>query len=264
VATEEQIWDALTKAGYSANQAAGIMGNMENESSFNQEADAIDSNGLASIGLIQWNEGTYPNAGRLVTGNPSQDLANQIAALKTGTNGVAAGLQGSTAAQVAANWAQNVEICVGCEPGGTQSNERVANAVQILKDAQSGNWPAGGAGVSGGSNGGSGGGSGGGSSCSGVSFTSPGSWLSPSAWACTTGITSEFSNLETDLKDAGERLGLYVLGGIMVLMGIWILFKDSGSNSPAQKNSNNDDEDEEEKPAAESAGEEAAEGAAVA
>jgi hypothetical protein len=266
VATEQQIWDALTKAGYSANQAAGIMGNMQNESSFNQEANAIDTNGKASIGLIQWNEATYPNAGSLVTGNASKDLADQIAALKTNTNGVASGLEGSTAAQVAGNWAQYVEVCAGCQPGGSQYNQRVANATQILSQAQSGNWPAGGPGVSGGSPGDSGGSGGsGGSSCSGVSLTSPGSWFSPSAWACTTGITNELTNIETGLKDAGERLGLYVLGGIMVLMGIWILFKDSqgSKQSPAADDSSGKEKDAA-KPVAASASEEVAEGAVVA
>jgi Phage tail lysozyme len=266
VATEQQIWDALTKAGYSANQAAGIMGNMENESSFDQEADAIDSNGLDSLGLIQWNKGTYPNAGKLVTGNPGKDLAAQIAALKTGTAGVASGLQGSTAAQVAGNWAQYVEVCAGCQPGGSQYNQRESNAAQILSEAQSGKWPAGGAGVSGGSSGGSNPAGNSGGSCSGVSFTSPGSWLSPSAWACTTGITNELGNIETGLKDAGERLGLYVLGGIMVLMGIWILFKDSqGSKQQSSAPSGgNDDEKDAAKTGTESASEDIAEGAAVA
>jgi Phage tail lysozyme len=263
VATEQQIWDAMTKAGYSANQAAGIMGNMENESSFNQEAAALDTNGKMSVGLIQWNEASYPNAGSLVTGNASKDLAAQIAALKTGTAGVASGLQGSTAAQVAGNWAQYVEVCAGCQPGGSQYSQRQANAAQILSEAQSGKWPAGGAGVSGGNNptGNSGG------SCSGVSFTSPGSWLSPSAWACTSGVTGELYNIETGLKDAGERLGLYVLGGILVLMGIWILFKDSQQGSKQPSPSSGGDGAEEKssaKPAVESTGEEIAEGAAVA
>jgi hypothetical protein len=40
---------------------AGVMGNIQKESGFNQSVKHLDTNGVYSYGLIQWNEGTYPN-----------------------------------------------------------------------------------------------------------------------------------------------------------------------------------------------------------
>jgi hypothetical protein len=40
---------------------AGVMGNIQKESGFNQTVKHLDTNGVYSYGLIQWNEGTYPN-----------------------------------------------------------------------------------------------------------------------------------------------------------------------------------------------------------
>lgn len=147
--TEQQIYQALTQAGFSQNQAAGIMGNIQNESGFNPEAAAMDSNGKESYGLIQWNAGSYPNASSLVTGNPAVDLSNQVQFLLKDTSGTSQGLKGSTAAQVAGNWAQFVEVCAGCQPGGAQNVQRQSNANTILSEIQSGNWGPGGSGVSG-------------------------------------------------------------------------------------------------------------------
>lgn len=146
---EQQIYQALAKAGLSQNQAAGVMGNIQNESDFNVESAAMDSNGAMSYGMIQWNAASYPNAGSLVTGNSTRDLANQVNFLLHNTAGTGQGLQGSSAAQVAGNWANFVEICQGCTPGGAQNVQRQQNATNILGQIQSGNWGAGGPGVSG-------------------------------------------------------------------------------------------------------------------
>lgn len=147
--SEQQIYQALTAAGFSKNQAAGVMGNMQNESDFNVESAALDSNGAMSYGLIQWNAASYPNASSLVTGNAQKDLANQVNFLLHNTSGTGQGLQGQTASEVAGNWAQFVEVCNGCQPGGAQWLQRQANANAILGQINSGNWGAGGAGVSG-------------------------------------------------------------------------------------------------------------------
>lgn len=146
---EQQIYQALTAAGMSQIQAAGVMGNMQNESDFNVESAAMDTNGAMSYGLIQWNAASYPNASSLVTGNASKDLTDQVNFILHNTSGTGQGLQGSTAAQVAGNWANFVEICQGCTPGGAQNVQRQQNADTILQQIQSGNWGSGGPGVSG-------------------------------------------------------------------------------------------------------------------
>lgn len=125
---------------------------MQNESDFNVESAAMDTNGAMSYGLIQWNAASYPNASSLVTGNTAKDLANQVNFLLHGTSGTGQGLQGQTAADVAGNWAQFVEVCSGCQPGGAQYTQRQANANTILNDINTGNWGSGGAGVSGSQN----------------------------------------------------------------------------------------------------------------
>lgn len=146
---EQEIYQALTGAGLSQVQAAGVMGNIQNESDFNIESAAMDSNGAMAYGLISWNAASYPNASSLVTGNVSKDLANQVNFLLHNTSGTGQGLQGSTAAQVAGNWANFVEVCQGCTPGGAQNVQRQNNANAILAQAQSGNWGPGGPGISG-------------------------------------------------------------------------------------------------------------------
>ena len=152
--TPQQIWQALIGAGASSNQAAGIMGNMFYESSWDPEAQAVDSNGAVSSGLVQWNAASYPNSGSLVTGNPARDLAAQIAFLKS-TGGFSAA-SGTSATASGSNFAANYERCVGCQSGGSQNGLRSAKAAAVLAMAQSGKWP-----QSAGSGGGGGGGTGG-------------------------------------------------------------------------------------------------------
>lgn len=147
--TPKQVYTALTGAGFSTVQAIGIMANGINESSLQPEARAVDSNGRYSNGLLQWNEASYPTSGGLVTGNCTADLAAQVGFLKATVSGSA--LNGSTGAEVAGNFAQYFERCVGCQPGGAQNNQRVANAATVEGWISSGKWPAAtGPGVSGG------------------------------------------------------------------------------------------------------------------
>lgn len=206
--TEQTIWNALVGAGLSSNQAAGVMGNMQNESSFNVETNAMDSNGQRAYGLISWNAGSYPNASSLVTGNEASDLTNQINYLLHDTSNIQAGLAGSSAQQVAGNFASQVEVCAGCQPGGAQYNARVANAQQILSEAQSGNWPAGGAGAATGST-------------TGILSNPLGSLLEPVlSWL---GNTLLKQVGVPNLKDMLERLGLILLGVALVLLGLHML-----------------------------------------
>jgi hypothetical protein len=152
VASEKQVYDALIAVGFSRSQAAGIMGNIQNESSFNPEANVVDSNGARSYGLVQWNAASHPQAHTYVTGNPARDLLTQIHAIAAAAHGL--NLSGS-AGQVAGTWAAQFERCVGCQPGGAQYNARVANANRIYQQAVSGRWPApAGKGITGSSGGG--------------------------------------------------------------------------------------------------------------
>jgi hypothetical protein len=137
VATEREVYDALTGKGFSMAQAAGIMGNIQNESSYNQEA--VGDSGQ-SFGLVQWYTPSYPFAPGLVTGNLAVDLANQMGHIVTASHGVN---MGGDAAQVAGNWAAQFEKCVGCQPGGAQYQSRVANAARIFNQAKTGSWPSG-------------------------------------------------------------------------------------------------------------------------
>jgi hypothetical protein len=137
VATEREVYDALTGKGFDMAQAAGIMGNIQNESSYNQEA--IGDSGQ-SFGLVQWYTPSYPFAPGLVTGNLAADLANQMDHIVTASHGVN---MGGSAEQVAGNWAAQFERCVGCQPGQPQWSSRVANAGRIYTQAKTGNWPSG-------------------------------------------------------------------------------------------------------------------------
>ena len=132
--TPKQIYTALTGAGASTTQAIGIMANMIAESGLDPEA--VGDQGT-SFGTVQQHGMQYAN---LVTGNPSQDLAAQIKVLAQ--NGGIGAAAGSTGAQAAGNFAANYERCVGCQQGGAQYNQRVANAATVAGWVSSGNWPA--------------------------------------------------------------------------------------------------------------------------
>jgi hypothetical protein len=95
------IYDALISAGFSTVQAVGAMANAIAESTLSPEASVIDSNGARSNGLWQFNEASYPDSGRLVTGNCAADIQQQVGYLKAHVSGAA--LNGSTGAEVASN-----------------------------------------------------------------------------------------------------------------------------------------------------------------
>ena len=151
--TSEQIYETLLANGYSSVQAFGIMGNMICESSLDPEE--VNPGGPPDgVGLCQWQTTDYPDAAGLVTGNPVQDMGNQIRFLVqhavTAPNSVAA--SGSTGAEVAGNWAVDFEKCGACSPTGSYGlppsspggyNDRVANAATVESWASSGNWPGG-------------------------------------------------------------------------------------------------------------------------
>jgi hypothetical protein len=138
--TPRDIWETLEKAGASAVQAAGIMGNAIAESSLNPEARAMDSNGAYSNGLWQFNEASYPDSRELVTGNPARDLISQVNYLFA--HGGLQAASGSTVAETAGNFAASFERCQGCQSGGSQYNQRQANAAMVSNWAGTASWPA--------------------------------------------------------------------------------------------------------------------------
>lgn len=154
-----QIFEALRHAGLNTAQAIGVMANMVNESSLNVETNAMDSNGARAYGLISWNAASYPDAPGLVTGNPARDLAAQVQYLLHRTSGIGPGLSGGDATTVAGNFAQYVEVCQGCGPGGSQWAARRANVsrVQSLLGSAAGSDPGGAPYQPGGGGGGGGG-----------------------------------------------------------------------------------------------------------
>jgi len=149
------IYDALISAGFSTVQAVGAMANAIAESTLSPEASVIDSNGARSNGLWQFNEASYPDLGRLVTGNCAADIQQQVGYLKAHVSGAA--LNGSTGAEVASNFAANFERCQGCQPGGSQNATRTANAAKVEGWISSGAWPTSSSGISGSPGGSSGG-----------------------------------------------------------------------------------------------------------
>lgn len=135
--TPRQIYQALISAGASTVQAIGIMANSINESGLNPESvNRQDPNG-GSYGFVQQNGGQYAG---LVTGNPAKDLGQQVRVVAQ--NGGFRAASGSSPAAAAGNFAANYERCVGCQPGGAQYNQRVANAAIVAGWVSSGKWPA--------------------------------------------------------------------------------------------------------------------------
>ncbi len=132
--TPKQVYQALTGAGASTIQAIGIMANAINESGLNPEA--VGDQGT-SFGFVQQHGPQYAS---LVTGNPQQDLTGQVKTVAR--NGGFAAAQGGNAGEAAGNFAANYEKCVGCQPGGAQYNQRVANAATVAGWVSSGKWPA--------------------------------------------------------------------------------------------------------------------------
>jgi Phage tail lysozyme len=130
------VYQALRTAGLTAIQAAGIMGNIQNESNYRVDISHLDSNGKYSYGLVQWNAASHANASSYVTGNIAHDLATQIASIVRSAKSI--GLTSSSPAAAASQWAAQFENCKGCQPGGSQNSQRQFNATLIYQNILSG------------------------------------------------------------------------------------------------------------------------------
>ncbi len=109
-----KVKNILKAKGYSKQVVAGIMGNIQKESGFNQNAlNPRDSNGLPSYGLIQWNQNT---ASKADVGNTVESQMyylmkwNRFNTFIKQTSGV------EYSNDAAYNFASMVEICGQCKP----------------------------------------------------------------------------------------------------------------------------------------------------
>lgn len=128
------IYGFLTAAGLSANAAAGILGNMAQESGGNPE-----SVGTGGGGLIGWT----PLPGGFVTGNSSADLAKQLpqvlAYIKA--NGSISDINAHASSPTAAAlWFMNQYERPKAGPSANVGN-RTQSANDVAAAAKSGNWP---------------------------------------------------------------------------------------------------------------------------
>jgi hypothetical protein len=131
------IYIALRQAGLNRTQASAVLGNVQNESVYNPETNAMDSNGLRSYGLICWNAGSYPNAYKLVTGHPYRDIRVQVRYLLHNTNNVQKVLRsGLNAHNMAGDFNQFVEVSAYSWPGGIQHEQRSINADHIYRQVR--------------------------------------------------------------------------------------------------------------------------------
>jgi hypothetical protein len=204
-----QVYQDLLNAGASTVEAIGILANSINESNINPES--VGDQGT-SFGFVQ----DHGNFGYLVTGNPTADITEQITTIKgLGAFGDASG---STGAQAAGNFSADFERCIGCQPGGAQYNQRVANAATVEGWIKSGNWP-----QSAGTSGSAG--------PAANAATSSDILSDPLANIGSDLITGILSKLGLpSLTDLLERLGLILFGAALIFLGIHLLA--SGGKQP--------------------------------
>lgn len=138
----QQIWAALTGAGFSAVQAAGIMGNAAQETGGQsyQNINVEENIGGACFGMVCFTTGGGYVASQLVTGNPSADLTAQVAMIASQCGPTNTGCWGgaSDPASAALAFSTNWERCGACN-----NPVREAQAQAVYSAAQSGNWPMG-------------------------------------------------------------------------------------------------------------------------
>jgi Phage tail lysozyme len=140
-ANAQAIWAALTAAGADNNTAAGIMGNIEQESGGDPEL--LDPS--VGIGLVQWLPPNYSvdragnsPLGPLVTGDVTADINRQVAYIvATGGLAQAAGLSPEASASAF------MTLYERCAPGACNEPRRRQSAGDVAAAAASGQWPAG-------------------------------------------------------------------------------------------------------------------------
>jgi hypothetical protein len=151
IITESQINNNILKLyntfklwGLNKEQSAGIIGNAYRESSLNPTAKTIDSNGLPSAGLFQWNG---PRFEKLVNkyGDKWTDINNQLLYLKSELDSTYRNVLNSikqltgtpkfVLEQSTYIWASKFEVCKECVkgPNTVEIQTRINLANQALK-----------------------------------------------------------------------------------------------------------------------------------
>lgn len=134
----ETIYNFLRSHGYSHNAAAGILGNIEQESTGNPEAG-----GPGNAGIIQWTPASKARPFQPIqTGNPARDLQTQLKDMLTYNNN-----QGSLALQQLNAARSPSEAAVIYQnlferpaPATENQANRIASAEAVARAAQTGNW----------------------------------------------------------------------------------------------------------------------------
>lgn len=133
-ANAKAIYGFLTSHGLNANAAAGILGNLEQESGGNPESTGSGGGGLY---------GATPLPAGQVTGNAVKDLAAQLGALMNyiAQNGSVSDINAHATDPVAAASYFMVKYE---RPNSSQANasNRTQSALDVANAAKSGNWPA--------------------------------------------------------------------------------------------------------------------------
>lgn len=189
----QAIWNFLTGQGFNANAAAGIEGNIEQESG----GDPTAGSNPPGAGLIQ----ILGDSG----GSLSSELQKTMAYIKANGSVSDINANSSSPAASALYFSTKYERP---DPALANNSNRENSAEETFQAAQSGNWPSG---------------------SSGSTDANTSSILSNPLGAAVEPVLSWVGNQllsklgVSDLKDAMERLGLILLGVALVLMGLNML-----------------------------------------
>ena len=231
------IYSFLTNVGFTPNAAAGIVGNIEQESGGNP--------GEAGGGLIQ-----------ILRGNPGYTSSGSLAAQLQGVmtyiraNGSIADINehASSPSAAALYFSNKYE-----RPNAAAANNanREASAVEVAKAAKSGNWPSSVANISGTTGAPALQGTGGLSIASGPGADIPGLSIGKDALGFITGTASTIGDVATALQGIGKdvnffmhfmavlgkpafwlRLGAFIAGLVSAGVGVYFLGKSIGVSAP--------------------------------
>lgn len=189
----QAIWNFLTGQGFSSNAAAGIEGNIEQESG----GDPTAGSNPPGAGLIQ----ILGDSG----GSLSSELSKTMAYIRA--NGSVSDIN-ANAASPAASALYFSNKYERPAPATANNSNRENSAEETFQAAQSGNWPAGNA-------------SSGNASTTGILSNPLGSAVEPILSWLGDQLLSKLG--VSDLKDAMERLGLILLGVALVILGLNML-----------------------------------------
>lgn len=122
---QKKVKDFLKGKGYTKQQVAGIMGNIQKESTFNPSAvNKKDLNGYPSVGLIQWNGKYYPDGGnkdaKVVLssiGNTLEGQLNFLINMSSFKKFIVLESTKTSTQNAAYEFARLVEVCDQCNKG---------------------------------------------------------------------------------------------------------------------------------------------------